>query len=49
MVPKPVADLEELTQHCSAAAPRMDVQPCNLRQHNVVVGQNPAPPEMEEE
>lgn len=49
MVPKPVVDLEELGEHCPGGAPGTYAKSRNLRQYNVVVGQYPATPEVEEE
>jgi len=49
MVPKPVADLEELAEHCPGGAPGTDAKSRNLRQHHVAVGQYPATPKVEGE
>jgi hypothetical protein len=48
VVAKPIADLEELAEHCPGGAPGFDAKSRNLRQHHVV-GQYPATPEVEEE
>jgi hypothetical protein len=48
MVPKPVADLEELAEHLPGAAPGTYAKSRNLRQHHVI-GQYPATPQVEKE
>ncbi len=49
VVPEPIVDLEELRKHYPAEAPGTYREARNLRQHHIVVWQNPTAPEVEEE
>ena len=49
MVPLPIADFEELRKYRPGDRPRTYRKAGNLRQHRIVILQDPAAPQVEEE
>jgi hypothetical protein len=49
MMPKSIVNLEELRQHDPRSAPGTLVQSRNLAQHDVIILQYAAPPQMEQQ
>jgi hypothetical protein len=49
MVPISIMYLEELCEHCPGKAPRTRWKAGNLRQHRIIVLQDPTAPKVEEE